>query len=452
MDHKNQRIFLYARVSTEHQVERDSIDDQIDALRQWAKDHECIIIGEYVDAGFSAAKPYTTRPEFCRMLADADRLKPDLLIFTRLDRFTRHPRDYYNLAYTFKKHNLNWNAILQKIDTSRTLSASDEAVIGTMVVFSKFERDCTSERIIAHNIAKRARGELTSGKLPRGYMIQNKKPVKDPSTEPGISAFWRTYLSGQGLNASRIAADALGVHLSVSSASYLLRHAQNYSGTIQGIPCDPYLTEAEANQILSKRKKPIKATGRTYLFSGLIHCAECDRMFGAHINRTPNCVIIFYNCGKHYRDPISCPNKCNIYETDIESQLLNSYESALLALLNQSREAQKDPGSILQLRRRKSALVEKNKRLLDAYLNGVLDLSEFDEKKKEIEADIADLDSQIADCESFKKVPELRDILPENWKSIYSTLDREHQRTFWYSLLKEIRIDADRNVTFIPQY
>lgn len=444
------RIYIYMRVSTERQAKfGDSLEDQQAALRRWAEEHRCTIIREYVDAGRTASKEYRTRPAFRQMIADAKKEHPDQICFTRLDRFTRNQRDYHNLAYDFDKEHLQWCAIWEDYDST---TQQGRVAISVMMAIFENESANTSARIRAHNQEKRRRGELTSGKMPRGYMIKDKKPVKDPITSAGVDAFWRTYLSGQGMNASIHAAELHGVHLATSSGSYLLRHAMNYAGTIQGIPCEAYLTEEEARQILSKRKKPIKKTGRVYLFSGFLFCAECGRRLGGH--QSPlrkGGSYIYYNCSKHYRDPLNCSNAINIYERDIESQLVDQLENRLLSLLEEAKNAQNDPQIAENMRRRINALEGRKKRLLSVYLDEIISKEEFEEKRQEVDAEIEDLNFSLTQLEKNKKPAELRELLPENWKDVYQTLDREHRRAFWYAMIKEIRVSSDRSIEFITQ-
>lgn len=58
------RVFLYARVSTQKQVERDlSIPDQLEAMRRHAAKMEWDVAGTYVDEGVSGTTD--RRPDFC---------------------------------------------------------------------------------------------------------------------------------------------------------------------------------------------------------------------------------------------------------------------------------------------------------------------------------------------------------------------------------------------------
>ena len=84
------RVFLYARVSTQKQAERDlSIPDQLAAMRTHAAARKWEVAGEYVDEGVSGTTD--RRPEFQRMIDDACCAPPPAQIilvhsFTRLFR------------------------------------------------------------------------------------------------------------------------------------------------------------------------------------------------------------------------------------------------------------------------------------------------------------------------------------------------------------------------------
>ncbi len=63
------RAALYARVSSEEQVEGYSIDAQLRACRNYAREKGWVIVNEYVDEGKSARSEDTAkRPKFKEML------------------------------------------------------------------------------------------------------------------------------------------------------------------------------------------------------------------------------------------------------------------------------------------------------------------------------------------------------------------------------------------------
>ena len=76
------QVFCYVRVSTEEQALHGlSIEAQTEALENWAAAHGHKVLGVYTDAGISARKPASKRPELQRLLADVQSGKGDLVIF-----------------------------------------------------------------------------------------------------------------------------------------------------------------------------------------------------------------------------------------------------------------------------------------------------------------------------------------------------------------------------------
>lgn len=62
------KVFLYIRVSTEEQaIHGLSIEAQTAALQEWAKANRYKVVGVYTDAGISARKPASKRPELQRL-------------------------------------------------------------------------------------------------------------------------------------------------------------------------------------------------------------------------------------------------------------------------------------------------------------------------------------------------------------------------------------------------
>ena len=82
------RIAAYIRVSTEEQaVHGLSIGAQRDALEAWAAQNQVRIVDCYIDAGISARKPASKRPELQRLLAGVSAGKIDHIVFTKRARW-----------------------------------------------------------------------------------------------------------------------------------------------------------------------------------------------------------------------------------------------------------------------------------------------------------------------------------------------------------------------------
>ena len=84
------RAVAYARFSSELQRE-ESIDAQLRAIRKYCTEHDAVLLTVYADKGISGTSD--NRPEFQRMIADADKGEFDAVIVHKLDRFARNRYD-----------------------------------------------------------------------------------------------------------------------------------------------------------------------------------------------------------------------------------------------------------------------------------------------------------------------------------------------------------------------
>jgi site-specific DNA recombinase len=88
--HKQQQIaVIYARVSSEEQVQGYSIQAQLRACREWAEKNGYTIAKEYLEEGHSASRNLEKRESFKEMLSDAaSKNHPfDAIVVHKLDRF-----------------------------------------------------------------------------------------------------------------------------------------------------------------------------------------------------------------------------------------------------------------------------------------------------------------------------------------------------------------------------
>ena len=183
------RAALYMRVSTEEQaIHGLSIEAQREALDAWAGESGVQVAGHYVDAGISARKPASKRPELQRLLGDVRSGKIDLIVFTKLDRWFRNIAEYYKVQEVLEKNHVDWKTIHEDYDTT---TASGRLKINIMLSVAQDEADRTSERIKAINEMKRQKREPLTGDCMPGYKIEGKKYVKDPQLEAAVTGFFK---------------------------------------------------------------------------------------------------------------------------------------------------------------------------------------------------------------------------------------------------------------------
>ena len=167
------RAALYARVSTEEQAMRGvSLDAQKERLFSFARENGLIIAGLYVDEGISARKKYSSRGAFMRMLDDTAKGLVDVIIFIKLDRWFRSISDYYEVQRILDQRGIIWIATDEDYDTA---TANGRLALNIKLAIAQDESDRTSERIrfVFDNMVKD--GRVISGKIPRGFIIRDKR-------------------------------------------------------------------------------------------------------------------------------------------------------------------------------------------------------------------------------------------------------------------------------------
>ncbi len=113
------RAALYARVSSEEQVEGYSIDAQKRAFETLIRDKQWDIYRVYIDEGKSARSDnINRRPAFKEMVADALTGKFDALVVHKLDRFSRNLRITLEYFDKLSKAGVTFLSISEQIDFS----------------------------------------------------------------------------------------------------------------------------------------------------------------------------------------------------------------------------------------------------------------------------------------------------------------------------------------------
>lgn len=443
MDMKGKRILLYVRVSTDEQARHgESILDQAQALHKWAEQHGCIIVGEYHDEGFSARKSYKSRPALSELLSAVERGEADAVVFTKLDRWFRNLKDYYKVQEILERHKVFWCATLEDYETQ---TSAGRFKVNLMLSIAEHEADQTSERIKFTFAQKRARGEIISGNMPRGYILKDGKPVKDPDTEAGMTAFWRTYLDTGRLSAAMDAAAVNGVPLRrYNSAMYMVNNVAHYAGSIQGVACDAYISAEDCQRIQQQTRRCPRKSDRVYLFRGLIFCGTCGGTFGAHQQnyvRQDGQRSAYYTCSRCSQTrKRECDNTKCIQEGRVEAELLERLEGAVKLCMIQAAQQQKQRR---QARMNLAQLEAKRDRLTDAYIDGLINKDDYKRRLAKLEVALVPVPQPV------RKTPEqLRALIPENWRVLYAELDTTHRAAFWRRAVEKISVMEDGQIQF----
>ena len=114
---QQQTAVIYARVSSEEQVQGYSIQAQLRACRDWAEKHGYQVAKEYLDEGYSASRNLERRESFKEMLSNAaSRSHPfDTIIVHKLDRFSRDSLESFTSKAILKRHKVRLNSVQEPV-------------------------------------------------------------------------------------------------------------------------------------------------------------------------------------------------------------------------------------------------------------------------------------------------------------------------------------------------
>lgn len=421
------------RVSTtEQKLHGMSVDNQIEALQKYCEEHG-YQYRIYNDAGVSGSKSYKKRPALLQMLSDCQANLLDIILFTRLDRFFRSVKDYYECIE--QMNGVPWKAIWESYSTT----TPDEIFkVNIMLSVAQAEAQKTSQRLKDSYQYRKAKG-VFYGRPPIGYKNDHGQLVKDPETMEGVQALFDTYI--QTLSSARALekAQEYGIVLSRGSLPKILKNPAYAGTTFNGHKCEPYITKEQQDLICNvknSRKTSQKYPNRVYIFSGLLICGYCGRrMVGkTHEQRKlKNGKIVSYGrytCQGDLSTRNHCPTHLEISFNKIEQTMLNRLDIEIGKIKHSVKVGKED---IKENLKRHRQLSEKLKRAKELYIEGEISKNMYLEKKMQIERDMSVL--QIKEA----KIPDL----PSNWKEAYASLTPEFKQMFWKKAIDRIILTND---------
>ena len=168
---KQQKCYIYTRVSTSMQVEGYSLDAQKDKLRKYAEYQEMSIVGEYSDEGKSG-KSVEGRPQFKQMLADIESGKDnvDYVLVFKLSRFGRNAADVLSSLQKMQDYGVNLICVEDGIDSSKD---AGKLMISILSAVAEIERENILVQTMEGRRQKAREGRWNGGFAPYGYQLVN---------------------------------------------------------------------------------------------------------------------------------------------------------------------------------------------------------------------------------------------------------------------------------------
>lgn len=441
---------LYGRVSTDKQFEKElSIPAQLQAMRDHARQHGWMIVGEFVEPGASATT--ADRPELQRMLErirKAD-VKVDIVLVHKLDRIARNLEDHVMIRATLKRAGVRIASVIENVDES----VSGQLVENIMASIAQFYSANLGEE------AKKGMRMLVQKggwphRPPKGYRIVRDESGKgrivlDPDKAPVLKEAFARYAGGLwSLNRLRLQLAEIGLVTGRGlplSQEMLRKMLTNpfYAGRLRWKGAEypgshePLIQEdlfQRVQQVLRLRHRDSGEKGKYhFLLRGFSYCAECGGKLTAEHHPRGS----YYRCVRNTlkerscRAPFSNVTKAHQGMESVLDQLTiaPAFRTALLEVSERLID-DKAEGAQRRLRSvvtRKVKLESREVALTEAFASGELSRRAYRAVMETLRTQLAGLDRAIAECKLDPEVlrRRVRDTLQcaEALKNLYDYLD-----------------------------
>lgn len=441
------RAGCYERVSTDEQAKYGySIRTQISDLTEYCQKNQIKIVDHYTDEGVSGGKPINKRPQLMRLIEDVKAGKIDIILFTKLDRWSRNTKEFFKAQDILDELKVEWKAIHERYDTT---TPDGRMAITIFLAIAQNEREKNADRVTRVFADKRKRKEAWFGShsMPFGYTKEKDESgvfrlVKDPELRDAVQDFWDiTIKSGSAFKAMTYVNETYGLKRAKKSW-YDVLHGEIYTGKCREIEnyCEPYVSYEDWKTLQDRTVGWVTQRKYTYLFSGLIKCPGCGRSLKATYmyGKTKDKLYFGYRCNatatKH------CDYKHTVHEIGFEKKMLARIENDVREKIKEIEEARAQPKNTSQ--KRLKSLKEQLRRLEVVYMSGNKSDDDYIAESMIINSKIREAEAELKNDPTERDTSSLQAFLDSNFKERYAELSREEKKIFWSRLVQEIQMEG----------
>lgn len=378
------RAALYCRISkSDLESENESIQNQKALLTSFIKAQGWQCVKVYTDENYSGSD--RSRPGFCRLLADAEQGRFDVVLCKTQSRFTRDMEIFEKYVHgCFPLWGVRFIAVVDHVDTSVPANKKARQISGLV---NEWYLEDLSENIRAVLDHKRKNGEYIASFALYGYRKckeDKHKLAVDEQAAPVVSLIFSLYAGGYGMEKIARLLNRAGVHNPTAyrqsgqlygtpyekqtglwSRATIARILKNemYIGTMvqkrrqkvsykyqQSVALpesqwikvahthaaivDPALFQQVQQQLAEHPKSG--GGGRMYPLSGKVRCAECGAAMEKYAYEKNGVRYTYLRCPKgSIRHNSLCCNQRSIRADRVEQEVLKKVRQHLIVMLEE---------------------------------------------------------------------------------------------------------------------
>ena len=439
----NLRVVIYARVSTNHKEQKNSLVNQVEHFKKVIDNNlNWTYIATYIDDGITGTNDIK-REQFMKMINDSKSDKFDLIITKEISRFSRNTLD--SIKYTRELLN-DGVAVFFVNDNINTIFPDAELRLTIMASLAQDEIRRLSERVrfgMNRAIEKKV---ILGNNLLYGYKKdkENKKLVIIEEEARVVESIYRKYVIDK-LSISKIVKElnskniktSMGNKFSISTVSRMIANPK-YKGYYCGRKTTvinymtkkvKYLDKSEwkvckdidnippivseqiwdlANERLNNRKTKYKKSTnnkRLYLYSNKIYCKMDKTIFYRRYFKR-NKKDVSWVCSTYLKDGKKKCNSPNIRESELNcifdniiKQINIDSENIINILINNYKKINLDANNSFEI----AKLEKKKQKILELFLDEMITRKELATKMNDYARKIKYLEEESSIVD-FKKI------------------------------------------------
>lgn len=412
------KAVIYARFSCGRQTEQ-SIEGQLRKCHAYAKEHDIVVVNEYVDRARTARND--NRPFFQKMLSDSENSEWDYVIVYAIDRFSRDDGDYGADKRILRNNGVTLLSATETIGMNADGTENLGGILteGLLVALAKYYSRELSQKIRRGQYESIQKGNYLGGSIVYGYKVVDKKICVEPEQAEVVRMIFELYSKGnsafdiadilkeKGLNNSKGQPfKPNGIMKMLKNTKYIGTYAfgdqvvEDYHQAI----VDKNLFFLVQERIDKNKMSPARLKARDeFILSGKLFCGYCKHaMIGESGTSHTGQSHYYYKCG-HRKRGGDC-NKKTIKKDVLEDiviretlkQILNgSVINDIVTEILAIQESQRDISELTLLRKELEKVNSYIKNILSAIKRGIItdstqeELQSLEEEKKALEAKVA---------------------------------------------------------------
>ena len=346
----------YGRVSSNLQKVEESIEQQLEQSRRWARENGYVIVDEYSDEAMSGTRE--DRPQFNQMIGKAlSKSRPyDAVIVWHSSRIARNTALALWTRHKLSENDVRFVSLNQQIDEDDNTAV---LLIPLLHAMDEMKSITTGDDVRRAKRDRAERGEWTGSTPALGYKVQTtiiggrtqRILVIDPELGWLVIRMYESYDRGISPDRLSFQLNEEGIRtqrekLWSRAAIMVILKNEVYKGTLvygrksnsskHGVirvenACDTIITEELWNRVQTKMAKRAphkeRETARNHLLTGLLRCGKCGGRMNARAKRSRTG---YYTCeNRRLPAPYKCDAK-GIPMEQAERRIIEDISSVIL--------------------------------------------------------------------------------------------------------------------------